>query len=80
MLRYLLRQRYDIFLDDRMLRECTIGKTASDAAASFDLLRKNYRQRRELIGARVRGEARTAADVALIAGLGCVSELSGVGQ
>ena len=80
MLRYLLRQRYDIFLDDRMLRESTLGKVATDAAASFDLLRKNYRQRRELIGARVRGEPRTAADVALIAGLGCVPELSGAGQ
>ena len=77
MLRYLLQQRYDIFVDDRMLRECTIGKAAADAAASFDLLRKSYRQRRELIGALVGGEPCADDDVALIAGLGCVPGLSG---
>jgi erythronate-4-phosphate dehydrogenase len=54
LLRWALGARYDIREDDRLLRAATLGIDAEKSPAGFDLLRKSYRQRRELLGSQVR--------------------------
>ena len=71
LLRELLRSRYDIQRDDARLRSVTLGKPAKEAAAGFDLLRRDYPQRRELSGSTVRGNCKHLRDRELVRGLGC---------
>ena len=72
LVRYLLHARYDISRDDAMLRCATRGRTPASAGEGFDRLRKEYRERRELLGCTVRGEFSSPQDVALVRGLGCI--------
>ncbi|MCB1677351.1 MAG: 4-phosphoerythronate dehydrogenase [Halioglobus sp.] len=76
LLRYLLRARYDIVEDDRLLREATLGMEPAVAAAGFDRLRRDYRVRRELAGSVVHGTGVAPQARRLVAALGC--ELAGV--
>ena len=71
LVRYLLQARYEISRDDAALRDATLGREATAAAANFDLLRKGYRVRRELLGATVRGDYQCSRDMDLVRGLGC---------
>ena len=75
--RYLLQSRYRIDRDDALLRSATLGRTAARAAADFDLLRKQYRERRELLGSAVHGVTSAARE--LVLGLGCVPVVPGAG-
>lgn len=78
LVRHLLQSRYDIFLDDSLLREAVVqSESTSGSGQAFDLLRKQYRERRELAGATVRGKVQSAAQVALIHALGCVYHVAG---
>ena len=72
LVRHLLHSRYDISRDDAMLRGATLGKIVTSAGEGFDRLRKEYRERRELLGCTVRGEFQSQRDLALVRGLGCV--------
>jgi erythronate-4-phosphate dehydrogenase len=69
--RALLRQRYDIFADDRALRQVVIGCSAELAARDFDVLRKNYPVRRELCASTVMMAGGQAEQRALALALGC---------
>lgn len=72
LVRYLVQSRYDIQLDDALLRQAVAGAAdQSNRGAGFDLLRKSYRARRELAGAAVEG-VRLPEHVALVRALGCV--------
>lgn len=72
LLRVLIQARYDIFLDDTLLRESVAGESEpSSRAAGFDLLRKSYRDRRELAGSTVQGLS-LPEHIALAHALGCV--------
>lgn len=76
LLRLLIQARYDIFQDDRLLREAVAreqGQGQGVSGAGFDLLRKSYRDRRELAGSAVAGLQR-AGDIALARALGCVTD------
>jgi len=68
--RFLLQARYDILHDDALLRGAVAGAGRLEARERFDLLRRHYRERRELAASRVCGplgpEART-----LVHALGC---------
>ena len=67
--RKLVQQRYDILQDDALLRESV---KQADPAAAFDLLRRHYRERRELSGTAVAvsgGCVKRSIDY--IQGLGC---------
>ena len=68
LVRYLLGGRYDIMRDDSLLRE-TVSVGAGDHGVGFDLLRKNYGERRELANSPVlcREDQR-----ALVEALGCI--------
>jgi erythronate-4-phosphate dehydrogenase len=76
LVRHLVSRVYDIARDDRKLRDTA---RANDPAAAFDGLRRQYRERRELAGSRVRIAAGTPEQAATIAALGCVAEF-GVAQ
>jgi erythronate-4-phosphate dehydrogenase len=71
LLRRLLVKRYDISRDDAALREVTLGRSAADAAAGFDRLRRDYPQRRELAGSAVCLTDAAAGDTEMVLGLGC---------
>ena len=72
LLRFLLAQVYDIAADDSALRRAVLGATASSASASFDRLRRQYRQRRELNVLRIdNAAALSPAARALATALGC---------
>jgi len=75
--RYLLAARYTIARDDALLREATLGVDAKQAARAFDLLRKNYGERRELLGSNLRGEGLSPQSVDLVRGLGCTITAEG---
>ena len=76
LVRHLVSRVYDIARDDRQLRDTA---RANDPAAAFDGLRREYRERRELAGSRVRIAAGTPEQAATIVALGCVPEF-GVAQ
>ena len=72
LLRHLLNARYDIRRDDALLRSAILGVDIDQAAVNFDLLRKQYRERRELLGSTVHGDFQSQGDIELVRGLGCV--------
>ena len=72
LVRHLVQARYDIGRDDALLRQA-VAEPTPGRGERFDLLRKSYRERRELAGARVRGAAQPG-HIALIRALGCVPE------
>jgi erythronate-4-phosphate dehydrogenase len=69
--RYLIQSRYDIFEDDALLRQAVADKSPAAAGSAFDTLRKQYRQRDELAGAKVVVESMSNEDRALVRHLGC---------
>jgi len=71
LVRCLLQQRYDIAVDDALLREATLGVLPERAAVAFDHLRKTYRERRELYGTQARGQLTDTRDLQLLKALGC---------
>lgn len=72
LLRLIVQARYDIFQDDALLREAVAGGQSQPASgAGFDLLRKTYRDRRELSGSSVTG-LRLPEHIALARALGCM--------
>lgn len=73
LIRQLLQQRYDIGVDDNMLRQATLGASPDDAARAFDHLRKTYRARRELFGSSIGGQPPEARDQSILTALGCQS-------
>jgi erythronate-4-phosphate dehydrogenase len=74
LLRFLIQARYDILLDDQLLRETVArAQRQPDAGAGFDLLRKTYRKRRELAGSRIQG-LHSPEQLALAQALGCFVE------
>jgi len=79
LMRHLLRTRYDIRRDDALLRSATLGVDIDQAAVNFDLLRKQYRERRELLGSTVHGDFQSQGDLELVRGLGCVPVASEAG-
>ena len=79
LMRHLLAARYDIRHDDALLRGATLGVDIAQAGVNFDLLRKQYRDRRELRGSTVHGDFKSSQDVELVQGLGCVPVVTGAG-
>jgi erythronate-4-phosphate dehydrogenase len=70
LLRAVLAQRYDIHSDDSDLRAATLGTKAA-AASAFDQLRRNYPERREILGSGLApGEIARGAQ-GLLSALGC---------
>lgn len=80
LLRHLLKARYDIRRDDALLRSATLGRDTVQAAMDFDLLRKQYRERRELFGSTVHGIFQSQQDIELVQELGCVPVATGAGS
>ncbi len=71
--RFLLRARYDISLDDALLRETVVDARAQPLdGTAFDRLRKSYRRRRELAGSTVQG-LRSPEQRAIARALGCAA-------
>ncbi len=71
LVRYLVQSSYDICLDDVLLRRAVLDEQpASERGHRFDLLRRLYRERRELAGALVCGTLQPG-QVALVKALGC---------
>ncbi len=70
LVRSVLSQRYDITADDAALRTATVG--AHNTEMAFDQLRRQYPERREILGSRVNPEQITGQAQGLLAGLGCV--------
>lgn len=74
LVRQLIQSRYDICLDDSLLRRAVAAERGTVAqGAGFDDLRKCYRERRELAGTVVAG-LRSPGDRALARALGCILE------
>jgi erythronate-4-phosphate dehydrogenase len=72
LVRHLVQSRYDIQRDDALLRHAVLEEQpASACGRRFDLLRKSYRERRELAGSRVSGVWQTE-HMGLVVALGCV--------
>ena len=71
LLRAVVAQRYDIWTDDTDLRAATLGANAADAAAAFDQLRRNYPERREILGSRLARGTLSAGAQDLLSALGC---------
>lgn len=81
LVRHLIRSRYDILLDDSLLRQAVATENGpSSDGAGFDLLRKSYRDRRELAGSAVAG-LHSPDDIAVIRALDCVpvESVDGIG-
>jgi len=72
LLRTVISQRYDIAADDVALRGATLGVEASAAASGFDRLRREYPERREILGSRVSLQPPGMFEQRLLAGLGCL--------
>jgi len=70
LLRKLLHQHYDPATDDRLLRSAVTGHSKKNAAASFDRLRKEYRNRRELRGSLIRTSTHDATTLRIIDAVG----------
>jgi erythronate-4-phosphate dehydrogenase len=78
LIRYLVQSRYDIALDNDLLRQAVAGEQKlSPPGAAFDLLRKSYRSRRELAGSRVQGNLHLPEQLALVRALDCVPPSAG---
>lgn len=72
LLRTVISQRYDIAADDVALRDATLGVEAGAAASGFDRLRREYPERREILGSRVSPQPSGGTlEQRLLAGLGC---------
>jgi erythronate-4-phosphate dehydrogenase len=71
LLRHLLAARYDIRQDDARLRRALAGASDAGAAAAFDRLRREYPERRELLGSVVRGHLPGGGATELLRILGC---------
>ena len=73
-IRYLLKSRYDISLDDALLRHAILGEPIIEKRVQqFDQLRKTYRSRRELAGSLVRQSIPTAQQLEVIRALDCIA-------
>lgn len=73
LLRVLIQTRYDIVLDDTLLREAVASeRDPVMSGRGFDLLRKSYRDRRELAGSKVHGLS-LPEHIGLAQALGCVA-------
>jgi erythronate-4-phosphate dehydrogenase len=73
LVRYLVQSRYDIHRDDALLRQAVLEEQpAAGAGMRFDLLRRSYRERRELAGSRVSGACQPQ-HISLVTALGCVT-------
>ena len=73
LVRYLVQSRYDIHQDDALLRQALqVDQPGADRGQRFDLLRKSYRERRELAGSRIMG-ALQPEQRGLVYALGCVA-------
>ena len=78
-IRCLIQSRYDILTDDALLREAMFGeKVVSKRAGRFDLLRKSYRERRELAGSIVTLPHGAVQSNKVVRALGCI--LAGAGS
>lgn len=73
LLRAVVAQRYDIHSDDACLRAATLGATPTAAASAFDQLRRNYPERREILGSPWAPGKLSAAAQELLHALGCES-------
>jgi erythronate-4-phosphate dehydrogenase len=73
LLRTIISQRYDIAADDAALRQATLGVEANAAASGFDRLRRDYPERREILGSRVSLQPPGVQEQQLLAGLGCLA-------
>jgi len=72
LVRTLVQSRYDIYRDDALLRQAVlVDQPAVARGQRFDLLRKSYRERRELAGSAVCGDLQ-AVQLGLLSALGCV--------
>ncbi len=77
LVRYLVQSRYDIHRDDALLRQALlVDEPGPDRGHGFDLLRKSYRERRELAGSRISG-ALQPEQLNLVCALGCVPDPQG---
>jgi erythronate-4-phosphate dehydrogenase len=72
LLRAVVTQRYDIHSDDSALRTATLGANPAAAAGGFDQLRRNYPERREILGSRLAPGEVTVGAQGLLSALGCV--------
>jgi erythronate-4-phosphate dehydrogenase len=72
LLRAVVAQRYDIHSDDSDLRTATLGANPAAAAAGFDQLRRNYPERREILGSHLAPGEITVGAQGLLSALGCV--------
>jgi erythronate-4-phosphate dehydrogenase len=72
LLRAVVNQRYDIHSDDSALRTATLGANPAAAAGGFDQLRRNYPERREILGSRLTPGEVTVGAQGLLSALGCV--------
>jgi erythronate-4-phosphate dehydrogenase len=72
LLRAVVNQRYDIHSDDSALRTATLGANPAAAAGGFDQLRRNYPERREILGSRLAPGEVTVGAQGLLSALGCV--------
>ena len=76
-IRYLLQSRYDISMDDALLRQSmATEQVVTTPAERFDQLRKSYRERRELAGSVVALAVPTAAQSDTLRALGCIASSS----
>jgi erythronate-4-phosphate dehydrogenase len=71
LLRALLLSNYTVLEDDRLLRESVVGISEEKRAANFDRLRKGYRSRREVYGARVITQLDNPDDGYIFTAMGC---------
>jgi len=71
LLRAIVAQRYDIHTDDTDLRAATLGATPTAAALAFDQLRRNYRERREILGSHLVPGRLASGARELLSALGC---------
>jgi erythronate-4-phosphate dehydrogenase len=80
LIRHLIQSRYDICLDDSLLRRAVAADHGTAAGgAGFDGLRKSYRERRELAGTVIAGLG-MPDDIAIARALGCAIEESVTGS
>ncbi|MEH6587840.1 MAG: 4-phosphoerythronate dehydrogenase [Halioglobus sp.] len=75
--RLLIRSCYCIEEDDHLLRSATFNSNSEKAAEQFDLLRKHYAKRRELVGKPVLLDTVTGPQAALVKALGCIPVIKG---
>ncbi len=77
LIRHLVQSAYDIHLDDALLRQALLEAPSTAARGPrFDLLRKSYRERRELAGSSVCGPLQSG-QLAVARALGCIPVSSG---